>query len=435
VTVTAHANRLTQVTQGSVTAQYVYNGDGVRTSKTVAGDTTEYALDLLATLPVVISDTDAVYLYGLDIVAEQQTERLYYLHDGLGSVRQLVDTTGQVEANYAYDPFGVPVAEGDESNPYRYTGEAWDGEVELLYLRAKYYQPGTGRFVTRDPWVGDTRKPGTLDAYLYALDNPVNLVDPTGHNSGGSDPLGLQDLELAHGSGPSSSCSVRSLPCIPISDDPAPTWEVRAQNPGRGLLFEGTAIHPPRRMSFLNSQFGGATLESGLEVRVRVYANGAYVEVRDTYDTTNMVFSQILAPIPGMMYRYGTVVTTQGQEVNFYFVTVERQNVGIDIVSLPFLTVTLFKGPVKQGPLDLVPSYQRGRGEATAWLGAREGTTWYQRYEQPVVPEKVRMFWGITESPEFTGFNSLFPHLGSRSYEASLLQIYGDMRINACPAR
>jgi len=81
------ANRLTQVTQGSLTTQFAYNGDGVRTSKTVAGDTTEYALDLLATLPVVISDTDAVYPYGLDVTAQQQTERLYYMHEGLGSVR------------------------------------------------------------------------------------------------------------------------------------------------------------------------------------------------------------------------------------------------------------------------------------------------------------------------------------------------------------
>jgi hypothetical protein len=70
----------------------------VRTSKTVAGDTTEYALDLLATLPVVISDTDAVYLYGLDIIAQQlalrpgegQAEMLYYMHDGLGSGRSVV---------------------------------------------------------------------------------------------------------------------------------------------------------------------------------------------------------------------------------------------------------------------------------------------------------------------------------------------------------
>jgi YD repeat-containing protein len=46
-------NRLTQVTEGSLTTQFAYNGDGVRTSKTVAGDTTEYVVDLAATLPVV----------------------------------------------------------------------------------------------------------------------------------------------------------------------------------------------------------------------------------------------------------------------------------------------------------------------------------------------------------------------------------------------
>ena len=89
----------------------------MRTSKTVAGDTTEYVLDLAATLPVVISNTEAVYLYGLDIIAQQQSERLYYMHDGLGSVRQLVDTTSQIEINYAYDPFGVPLVGGDVYNP------------------------------------------------------------------------------------------------------------------------------------------------------------------------------------------------------------------------------------------------------------------------------------------------------------------------------
>jgi len=159
----------------------------------VAGDTTEYVLDLAATLPVVISDTEAVYLYGLDILAQQQSERLYYAHDGLGSVRQLLDSTGDIETNYAYDPFGVPLLGGDASNPYQYTGEAWDAEVELLYLRARYYQPEVGRFVTKDPWAGDYDCPGTLNPYAYAGGNPVNRVDPSGLR--GSDPLGLRDLQ------------------------------------------------------------------------------------------------------------------------------------------------------------------------------------------------------------------------------------------------
>ncbi len=123
------------------------------------GDTTQHVLDLTASLPVVISDTEAVYLYGLDIIAQQQAETLYYFHDGLGSVRQLLHSTGDLEANYAYDPFGVPVVAGDAANPYRFTGEAWDEEVELLYLRARYYQPETGRFITKDPWEGDQWAP------------------------------------------------------------------------------------------------------------------------------------------------------------------------------------------------------------------------------------------------------------------------------------
>jgi len=131
-------------------------------------------------MPVVISDTEAVYLYGLDIIAQQQSERLYYVHYGLGSVRQLVDSTGQIQANYAYDPFGVPLAGGEVPNPYQFTGEAWDAEVELLYLRARYYQPETGRFVTKDPWAGNPAQPATLNHYVYAGNNPVNLLDPSG---------------------------------------------------------------------------------------------------------------------------------------------------------------------------------------------------------------------------------------------------------------
>jgi RHS repeat-associated protein len=176
-----------------LTIEFAYNGDGARTRKTVGGHTTQYVLDLATTLPVVISDTEAVYLYGLDILAQQQAERLYYMHDGLGSVRQLVDTTGQIETNYAYTPFGVPVMGGDGSTPYQFTGEAWDAEVELLYLRARYYQPEVGRFVSRDPWPGSTVRPATLNWYSYVTNNPVNSVDPHGLEGGGPGGLPTKD--------------------------------------------------------------------------------------------------------------------------------------------------------------------------------------------------------------------------------------------------
>jgi len=142
----------------------------------------------------VISDTEAVYLYGLDIIAQQQSERLYYVHDGLGSVRQLLDTTGQIDTNYAYDPFGVPLVGGDVYNPYQFTGEGWDAEVGLLYLRARYYQPEVGRFITKDPWPGHADAPGTLNRYNYVMGNPATVVDGSGLASTGPGPetFGLQ---------------------------------------------------------------------------------------------------------------------------------------------------------------------------------------------------------------------------------------------------
>jgi uncharacterized protein RhaS with RHS repeats len=111
-----------------LSTQFAYNGNGVRVGKTIGAATTDYVLDLAATLPVVIGDTDALYLHGLDIIAEQLAgaERYYHVHDGLGSVRQLLDSSGQIATRYAYDPFGVPLAGDGVPNPWQFTGEAWD---------------------------------------------------------------------------------------------------------------------------------------------------------------------------------------------------------------------------------------------------------------------------------------------------------------------
>jgi hypothetical protein len=120
-----------------LSTQFAYNGNGVRVGKTIGAATTDYVLDLAATLPVVIGDTDALYLYGLDIIAEQLAgaERYYHVHDGLGSVRHpstglragLLDTTGQIATRYTYDPFGVPLTGGGAvPNPWHFTGEARD---------------------------------------------------------------------------------------------------------------------------------------------------------------------------------------------------------------------------------------------------------------------------------------------------------------------
>jgi RHS repeat-associated protein len=67
-------------------------------------------------------------------------------------------------------------------NNYMYRGEQYDADLGLYYLRARYYNSLTGRFLSRDPESGKPRDPKTLHKYLYAGGDPVNAVDPTGRD-------------------------------------------------------------------------------------------------------------------------------------------------------------------------------------------------------------------------------------------------------------
>ena len=69
---------------------------------------------------------------------------------------------------------------GTTPNNYLYTGEEFDSALGFYYLRARYYSNSTGRFTTGDPFAGRITDPVSLHRYLYAADNPVNLVDPGG---------------------------------------------------------------------------------------------------------------------------------------------------------------------------------------------------------------------------------------------------------------
>jgi RHS repeat-associated protein len=95
----------------------------------------------------------------------------------------LTDSTGAVTDTYDYDAFGNLInTTGSTPNVYLYRGEQFDPDLGLYYLRARYYNPVTGRFLTRDPGAGRISVPATLHKYLYAAGDPVNQLDPTGNN-------------------------------------------------------------------------------------------------------------------------------------------------------------------------------------------------------------------------------------------------------------
>jgi RHS repeat-associated protein len=99
-----------------------------------------------------------------------------FLTDALGSSVALSDATGTTQTEYTYDPFEATSSSGTSSaNPSQYAGRENDG-TGLYYYRARYYNPGLGRFISEDP-IGFAS--GT-NFYVYANDNPLSFIDPSG---------------------------------------------------------------------------------------------------------------------------------------------------------------------------------------------------------------------------------------------------------------
>ena len=101
----------------------------------------------------------------------------FYHADGLGSVIALTGEHGHRVRDYRYSAFGVPADHRGDAQPYRFTGREWDKEIDLYYYRARYYHPQVGRFMREDP-IGFAG--GDSNLYRYALNDPINSVDPYG---------------------------------------------------------------------------------------------------------------------------------------------------------------------------------------------------------------------------------------------------------------
>lgn len=141
------ASRLTSATVNGTTGTDAYDGDGKRASQTVGSTTTSYVYDVNGALPNVLVDGTFKYVYGLGLAyAVDSSGNVQVYHtNGLGSVRAITDASGTLIETYQTDPFGVPTqTQGTSSQPFGYTGQQADPNG-LLYLRARYYDPTSGR--------------------------------------------------------------------------------------------------------------------------------------------------------------------------------------------------------------------------------------------------------------------------------------------------
>ena len=172
---------------------YTYDYQGNRTSKTThrSDGVTEYVkyLNDNSRLTNVLAEIDsdgnalALYTVGADLVSQERSGRTsIYLYDGHGSVVGLSNESGVVTDTYCYDAFGnLLKSTGSTDNNYRYCGEQFDETTGLYYLRARYMDTLTGRFISQDSYAGEISDPVSLHKYLYANANPVMYSDPSGY--------------------------------------------------------------------------------------------------------------------------------------------------------------------------------------------------------------------------------------------------------------
>ena len=150
--------QLTAVIKNGNTTTYGYDGWGRRVRKTANGVITRYLLQGDAVVMELSASNGilAEYSYypGVDrpLSMKRGAFLYYFAQDAQGNVTGLMHTNGTVAATYSYSAFGEHIGStGTVQNPYRFKGREWDEEAGLYFMRARYYLPQTGRFISEDP--------------------------------------------------------------------------------------------------------------------------------------------------------------------------------------------------------------------------------------------------------------------------------------------
>jgi RHS repeat-associated protein len=165
------------------TSTFGYGADGLRHRETVNGTVTDYAIDGQdAVRELKAGVSQATYLTGMTGPCYRRDDIAgtvrWYLYDGLGSVLAEVDPNGTVTATRKYDVYGaVRSSTGTSTSKHRFVGSLGhpsEDETGLIYMRARYYDPVTGRFVSEDP------EQQTINWFAYGNLSPTTTTDGSG---------------------------------------------------------------------------------------------------------------------------------------------------------------------------------------------------------------------------------------------------------------
>lgn len=170
--------------EGTNQASYDYDANGLLQTETTPDGTTGFTWDTQASLPEIIADGTNYYIYGTGTGPVEQINQTtgaasYLLTDELGSTRAITGQNGNITGAISYDPWGNATGTtGVVNTPYEYAGAYLDQTSGLYYMRARWYSPATGQFLSLDPDVASTNAP-----YRYSDENPVAEIDPSGDAS------------------------------------------------------------------------------------------------------------------------------------------------------------------------------------------------------------------------------------------------------------
>lgn len=184
------ADRLVEATLPDGTStSFTYDAEGRRVRLVIDAQVTQYLWDEGSLYGDVVLETDgdgtqlASYSLGESELLEQNRNGAtsFYLHDGQGNVRLLTDSAGNTTDNYGYTAYGeLQNRQGATINPYLYASQQFDPVTGLYSLRARYYNPAEGRFLSRDSADLSLMNPIEINRYVYVANDPINVVDYTG---------------------------------------------------------------------------------------------------------------------------------------------------------------------------------------------------------------------------------------------------------------
>ena len=127
---------------------------------------------------------DTAYSYGNERLTVERFDGWtgYYTYDPRGSVSGVTGADGYLWQSYRYDAYGnITFGAPQCNNEYTYNAESYNPNLDMQYLRARYYSPSTANFLTEDSYLGDISDPLTLNRYNYVKGSPLNYIDPSGH--------------------------------------------------------------------------------------------------------------------------------------------------------------------------------------------------------------------------------------------------------------